>query len=98
MNTVKYAFDEYAQRYDSVFSRSKLGTIYRDRVWQLCYKFWPEKKLILELNCGTGEDAVELAKWGNYLLATDISSKMLDIVKAKAIESDVASQIATLVR
>jgi len=39
---------------------------------------------ILELNCGTGEDALMLAKMGHQVTATDNSDEMLSIAKAKA--------------
>jgi SAM-dependent methyltransferase len=38
---------------------------------------------ILELNCGTGEDAVYLAKKGFSVVATDVSDEMLKMTKEK---------------
>ena len=42
----------------------------------------PESK-VLEVGCGTGSTALELAKTAGQVTATDISGKMLDIARAK---------------
>jgi SAM-dependent methyltransferase len=39
---------------------------------------------VLELGCGTGEDAVYLAEHGVHVTATDVSERMLAIVREKA--------------
>src|SRR5262249_44012428 len=38
---------------------------------------------ILELNCGTGEDALHLARRGARVLATDISATMVQVAREK---------------
>jgi len=38
----------------------------------------------LELNCGTGEDAIWLARQGWQVLATDVSAEMVEVARAKA--------------
>ena len=38
---------------------------------------------MLEINCGTGIDADWLAKKGHFVIASDISSKMIEIAKNK---------------
>ncbi len=38
----------------------------------------------LELNCGTGEDALWLARQGWQVLATDVSPEMVEVARAKA--------------
>lgn len=43
----------------------------------------PPNRRALELNCGTGEDAVWLAKQGWQVLATDISPEMVAVARAK---------------
>ena len=41
-------------------------------------------KTILELGCGTGLTAIELAKEGHQVLATDLSEDMVNITALKA--------------
>ena len=78
-------FDKHAKNYDSVFTYSKIGKAQRDRVFYFLKKgVLSDKKLsILELNCGTGEDANYLTQLGNQVLATDISSEMINVAKQK---------------
>lgn len=79
-------FDLLASQYDVEFSHTPLGNLHRNLVWDiLLQQPWIENPLqILEVNCGTGEDAIEWAKRGNHVLATDISSEMVAQAKAKA--------------
>ena len=79
------AFDAAAGKYDEIFSQSAIGLLQRSRV-----KYFIEKEFsaahphnILELNCGTGEDALWLAAQNRNVLATDISEKMIEITKKK---------------
>ena len=39
---------------------------------------------VLELGCGTGEDAIWLARRGVHVTATDVSQSMLDVAQRKA--------------
>lgn len=46
---------------------------------------------VLEVGCGTGSTALLLAPHVDQIIASDISSKMIDIAKSKADESDVSN-------
>ena len=48
---------------------------------------------ILELNCGTGEDAIWFAKKGHKVWATDVSEKMIEEVKNKAFQESLSNEI-----
>jgi len=78
-------FDIAADSYDSDFTHSHTGKLQRELVWKyLDQRLAAEKKLhVLELNCGTGEDALHLAKSGHVVTATDISNEMLVQAKNK---------------
>lgn len=79
------AFDAEAAKYDAVFSRSAIGILQRNRVQQFVnrYVFKAKKNNTLELNCGTGEDAIWLGANSNRVLSTDISGSMVEITKNK---------------
>jgi ubiquinone/menaquinone biosynthesis C-methylase UbiE len=79
------AFDQVANNYDLYFSQSQIGLAQREIVYRYLIKNLPENKTlsILELNCGTGEDAIFFAKKRCTVLATDISINMLNIAKQK---------------
>lgn len=87
-------FDAVAASYDSVFTRTPLGSWLRSRVWaQLEGAFAPGMR-VLELGCGTGEDALWLARRGVRVLATDSSPEMLEIARRKA-AGDVAGRLVS---
>jgi len=91
-------FDQEASLYDEKFTNSKIGIILRQFVWDYIDSILPENNSlrILELNCGTGEDAVYLAKKGHQILATDISGEMIRIVEKKVKENGHSKSIKTL--
>ena len=81
MNT---AFDIASLDYDTEFTFSNIGKAQRCSVFkQLKSSLSNSKSSILELNCGTGEDAIQLAKMGHQVLATDISEGMIQVAKSK---------------
>jgi ubiquinone/menaquinone biosynthesis C-methylase UbiE len=60
--TAGLAFDALAGEYDKMFTTSLIGRAQREAVWDVLDRtFFPGEK-ILELNCGTGEDALHLAR------------------------------------
>ncbi|HUL01645.1 MAG TPA: class I SAM-dependent methyltransferase [Gemmatimonadales bacterium] len=77
-------FDTLAPDYDAHFTDSTLGRILRRTVWRWLDRAFAPGDRVLELNCGTGEDAVHLAARGVRVLATDASPAMLAVAQAKA--------------
>ncbi|MGC2111295.1 MAG: methyltransferase domain-containing protein [Candidatus Korobacteraceae bacterium] len=71
------AFDSIAEQYDDIFTRSLVGRAQRDAVWEVLRQTFQRGDRILELNCGTGEDALFLAGLGLSVLACDASEKMI---------------------
>jgi len=94
---MQQAFDTIASGYDASFTHSIIGTAQRDIVWSYLEKSLPDKNEldILELNCGTGEDALWFAKKGHTILATDISEKMLKVTREKIESAMLSSQVRT---
>ena len=82
---MKADFDIAAHQYDDIFTYSNIGKAQRKLVFKYINPIIKqEKKLaILELNCGTGADAIEFAKLGHDVIATDISKGMIEVAKAK---------------
>jgi SAM-dependent methyltransferase len=80
----RYAtFDAVAEDYDRKFTHTPLGRELRARVWQRLAARFPVGSRVLELNCGTGEDAAWLAAHGVEVIATDASPAMLTVTKRK---------------
>jgi ubiquinone/menaquinone biosynthesis C-methylase UbiE len=72
------AFDTLAEDYDAHFTRSSIGRAQRDAVWRKAIEVFCNQRSILELNCGTGEDALFLAGRGHRVVALDASRAMID--------------------
>jgi ubiquinone/menaquinone biosynthesis C-methylase UbiE len=73
------AFDQMASEYDEVFTRSLVGRAQRDAVWVVLTHTFKRGDHILELNCGTGEDALFLAQNLISVTACDASEQMIQI-------------------
>lgn len=81
------AFDEVANSYDEQFTYTAIGRVQRAQVQsRLLAAFWPGSQ-ILELNCGTGEDARFLAERGRSVIACDASAAMISVAKNRTGES-----------
>lgn len=76
-------FDAEAEIYDKRFTQSTLGRWLRREVWERLEANFKPGHHILELGCGTGEDALWLAKKGLRVTATDQSHNMLHLTKQK---------------
>src|ERR1700722_16000788 len=77
------AFDAIASGYDSQFTATTLGAAMRRAVWARCAVRFASGSRVLEMNCGTGEDALWLARRGVKVLATDVSAAMLQVAQDK---------------
>ena len=77
------SFDAAAATYDERFSNTCLGRWLRQQVWKRLHVHFKPGQRILELGCGTGEDAIWLAKKGIHVTATDRSGVMLEMLKQK---------------
>jgi SAM-dependent methyltransferase len=83
LSTRDYAFDALAAGYDGQFTCTRIGTAMRAAVWARCAARFRPGFRILEMNCGTGEDARWLASNGMQVLATDISPRMIEVAQRK---------------
>jgi ubiquinone/menaquinone biosynthesis C-methylase UbiE len=93
-------FDKHAKNYDATFTYSAIGKAQRDRVYHFLNKcIQNNNKLnILEINCGTGEDARYLSEKKHRVLATDISSEMIKTAKEKHQTSNLKFQVVDITK
>ena len=87
------AFDDLAAAYDAVFTASALGRGLRALTWERLDAALFHSNHVLEIGCGTGEDAIHLARRGVRVLATDPSPSMLRIAAEKAAQAGVTQRI-----
>jgi SAM-dependent methyltransferase len=70
-------FDRLADTYDREFTESLIGRAQRNAVWKVLLRTFSPGANLLELNCGTGEDAFFLAEHDISVFACDASEKMI---------------------
>lgn len=91
------AFDHIGARYDVEYTNTDLSRWFRQRVWERLAVLFKPGDHVLELGCGTGEDAIWLAKRGVHVLATDGSPAMVAETARKAESAGVGAMIETRV-
>ncbi len=73
---VANAFDKQASIFDALFSMNQIVQYKRERVRRHVDALLKPASYILELNAGTGEDALYFARHGHRVHATDLSPAM----------------------
>jgi ubiquinone/menaquinone biosynthesis C-methylase UbiE len=91
------AFDKSSSSYDADFTYSKIGSEQRKQVYFQLAKEIKNCSSVLEVNCGTGEDAIYFSKKGMRVLATDISAKMIEEAKRKLGDGNVKFEICNAI-
>jgi ubiquinone/menaquinone biosynthesis C-methylase UbiE len=77
IETIAEAFSRTAEKYDAFAEDHPHLTRMRTRVYAHLGRFLPPEARILELNAGSGVDAVHLAQQGYFVHATDVAPGML---------------------
>jgi ubiquinone/menaquinone biosynthesis C-methylase UbiE len=79
----KAPFDCLAESYDRVFTDSLIGRAQRAAVWRELAATFLAGHRVLELNCGTGVDAVYLAGRGVQVDAFDSAPAMIQVAQRR---------------
>src|SRR5512142_2340783 len=95
LGTSAQAFDHIGARYDAEFTNTDLSRWFRRRVWERLASLFKPGDRVIELGCGTGEDAIWLAKRGVRVLAGDASPAMLAETARKARAENVEALVET---
>ena len=77
------AFNLQAGEFDILYGNDSIIRYKRERVREQVESFLAPHSQILELNAGTGEDAIYFALRGHRVHATDISGNMLEVLGSK---------------
>lgn len=65
----------------------------RDRTWRVMDSLFAPATRVIDIGCGTGDDAVHLASRGVDVCAVDLSGAMLERVREKAVRAGVDGRI-----
>jgi ubiquinone/menaquinone biosynthesis C-methylase UbiE len=86
-------FDTIALDYDRLFTRSEIGKAQRSQVSRQINRCFVPGSHVLELNCGTGEDALSMARNGVRVSAYDASTEMVQVATERLRGESVSSNI-----
>jgi ubiquinone/menaquinone biosynthesis C-methylase UbiE len=87
-------FDRLAASYDDQFTQSLIGRAQRNAVWKVLRKAFHSGDRVLELNCGTGEDAFFLSEQGVSTLGCDASQHMIARAEQRLQHRQLPSRVA----
>jgi SAM-dependent methyltransferase len=79
-------FDLIAADYDKLWTRSVSGRAQREAVWRHIHPLFREGDRVLDLGCGTGEDALHLTERGISIQAIDSSLQMVQVARSRGVE------------
>lgn len=86
---VAEAFSRQSSVFDDLYGANTIVSYKRSRVRAHFLRHLAPGSSILELNCGTGEDALYFAGQGHRVHATDISTGMLEVLAGKVAAQNV---------
>ncbi len=79
-----------AETYDQIFPETLVGQTQREVVWRQLFRIFHRGQRVLEMNCGTGIDAVHLARSGIRVLACDLSPRMIELATRRSLAANTA--------
>lgn len=91
------AFDSVAADYDGPRGNNDLIQDMRSEMWQQLDATFPGGSRLIDLGCGTGLDAVRMAKLGHHVTAIDWSPQMVSRTKDRAEREQVMDRVESLV-
>src|SRR3990172_5834143 len=77
------AFDRLAPGYEAIVETNPLHARMRERFLAWLEEAFGPGMHVLEAGCGTGTEAVHLARRGVRVTATDVSPRMVDLARAR---------------
>jgi SAM-dependent methyltransferase len=83
------AFDRIASQYDELWTYSAVGRLQREAVWRRLDIVFQGTDLLLDLGCGTGEDALHFMRNGISVRAIDASPEMVCIARRRGVDASV---------
>ena len=89
MAAASSVFDRLADRYDDLWTNTTAGRLQREAVWRYLARRFRAGDRILDLGCGTGEDALHLDRAGVGVSAYDASPGMVRVARQRGVAADV---------
>ncbi len=96
LRQTRAAFDSVAPDYDGPRGNNLLIQDMRAEMWRWLDRTFALPCRLLDLGCGTGLDAVRMARRGHQVIATDWSAEMVARTAARAHEESLADRVQAL--
>src|SRR5580700_2688402 len=80
-------FDRIADSYDETWTNTPVGRIQRNAVWCEMDRVVKPNHRVLDLGCGTGEDALHLMQAGAIVEAIDGSAAMIEAARRRGVNA-----------
>src|SRR3981189_1278706 len=90
------AFDSVAADYDGPRGNNDLIQDMRSEMWRWLDATFSRGSRLIDLGCGTGLDAVRMAKLGHFVTATDWSPKMVSRTSDRAEREHMTSRVQAI--
>jgi SAM-dependent methyltransferase len=81
------AFDALAADYGRLWSEAARGRSQRAQAWREIDPLFQAGDCVLDLGCGTGDDALHLAGRGVAVVGIDASEKMVEIARGRGVDA-----------
>src|SRR5689334_24179740 len=80
-------FDKIAPTYAALWTETANGRAQREQVWTVIDPLFAPGQRVLDLGCGTGDDAIHLASRGVYVVGIDASAAMVNEAVLKGVDA-----------
>jgi SAM-dependent methyltransferase len=82
-------FERLAARYDELWTETAVGRAQRKAVWRVVDRLFGAGDCVLDIGCGTGEDAAHLWERGVLVYGVDASPAMVARARARGVMAEV---------
>jgi SAM-dependent methyltransferase len=82
-------FERLAARYDELWTETAVGRAQRNAVWRVVDRLFGSGDCVLDIGCGTGEDAAHLGSRGVLVYGVDASPAMVARARARGVMAEV---------
>lgn len=96
LHETRDAFDSVAADYDGARGNNALIQDMRSEMWRMLDATFAPGSRLMDLGCGTGLDAVRMARIGHHVTATDWSQRMVDRTRRRAEQEQLADSVQAL--
>ncbi len=96
LRETRAAFDSVAADYDGPRGNNTLIQDMRAEMWRWLDRTFQPGGRLLDIGCGTGLDAVRMARRGHPVVATDWSTEMVARTAARAQQESLADRVRSL--